>query len=274
MDKSKPLTIEEIHKETLGVLKKFISICDEIKVNYFVAYGSLIGAVRHQGFIPWDDDFDVFMLRPDYDKLVEYCNTNAEKLYPFKLMNKENTPGYPLNISRFNDLRFRMESTGYPDAGMGVFMDVYPLDGVGNGKKEVLEKYSFKKNLYMNLWGLKIVGKFQKSSKGIFRTIIKWLIYYFTFMIDYKYFLRKLDELKDIYNYEESQCVSLVVWESSMQAYDKTHFASYELLDFEGIKVKVPKDYEKLLKMVYGDYMELPPVERRIPTHNYLIFRK
>ena len=69
-----PLTIEEIHEGTLIILKKIIEICDKINVNYFIAYGTLIGAVRHQGFIPWDDDLDIIMLRPEYDKFVAYCD--------------------------------------------------------------------------------------------------------------------------------------------------------------------------------------------------------
>lgn len=148
MDKNKPLTIEEIHEGTLEVIKKLIEICDEININYFVAYGSLIGAVRHKGFIPWDDDFDVIMLRPDYDKFCRYCDEHEKELYPFRLMNYKNTPDYPFTISRLNDLRYRMESVGYPDAGMGLFIDIYPYDGCGNKysiKYKIIEKN--KKNL-------------------------------------------------------------------------------------------------------------------------------
>ena len=67
------LTIDDVHNVTLKLVEKLIQICDAVGVNYYVAYGSLIGAVRHKGFIPWDDDFDVVMLRNDYEKFCDYC---------------------------------------------------------------------------------------------------------------------------------------------------------------------------------------------------------
>ena len=76
MEERKELTIEEIHEGTIGILKKIIELCDMLQVNYYIMYGSLIGAVRHHGFIPWDDDLDIAMLRPEYEKLCSFC---AEK---------------------------------------------------------------------------------------------------------------------------------------------------------------------------------------------------
>ena len=84
----RPLTLEEIHEGTLEILKKIISICDETGVNYFLAYGTLIGAVRHGGFIPWDDDLDLVMLRPDYEKFLDYCRAHEAEMFPFRLMNR------------------------------------------------------------------------------------------------------------------------------------------------------------------------------------------
>ena len=83
------LNIEQIHKATLEIVEKLIEICDKINVNYYVAYGSLIGVVRHKGFIPWDDDFDVVMLRDDYEKFCDYCIKNENKLKPFNLLSRK-----------------------------------------------------------------------------------------------------------------------------------------------------------------------------------------
>lgn len=85
----KELSIQEIHEGTLGILKKIIDICDKVGVNYYLAYGSLIGAVRHGGFIPWDDDLDIVMLRPDYEVFCQYCMKHEQELYPFKLINRQ-----------------------------------------------------------------------------------------------------------------------------------------------------------------------------------------
>ena len=82
---NRELSLEEVHKETLNVLKKIDEICEHNDIKYSIMYGTLIGYMRHNGFIPWDDDMDVCMLRPEYDKFVAYCNEHEEELYPFKL---------------------------------------------------------------------------------------------------------------------------------------------------------------------------------------------
>ena len=130
---NRELSLEEVHKETLNVLKKIDEICEHNDIKYSIMYGTLIGYMRHNGFIPWDDDMDVCMLRPEYDKFVAYCNEHEEELYPFKLMSKYTADDYPFNLQRFCDTRFKMVKTdGLSDAGMGLFIDIYPLDALGN----------------------------------------------------------------------------------------------------------------------------------------------
>ncbi len=148
------LTLAEIHEGTLEVLKRFISVCDQIGVQYFLAYGSLIGAVRHHGFIPWDDDLDVIMLRPDYEKFREYCNKHEGELTPFRFFDRHNTPDYPYTIGRFCDTRYRMvRNDNVPDAGQGMFIDIYPHDGAGNNNDKRWKSILKKKKHLMALLG-------------------------------------------------------------------------------------------------------------------------
>ena len=148
------LTLAEIHEGTLEVLKRFISVCDQIEVQYFLAYGSLIGAVRHHGFIPWDDDLDVIMLRPDYEKFREYCNKHEGELTPFRFFDRHNTPDYPYTIGRFCDIRYRMvRNDNVPDAGQGMFIDIYPHDGAGNNNDKRWKSILKKKKHLMALLG-------------------------------------------------------------------------------------------------------------------------
>ena len=88
--------------------------------------------MRHGGFIPWDDDLDIVMLRPDYEVFCQYCMKHERELYPFKLINRQSEKKYPYNIARFNDLRYKAVYENVQEYDSGMFIDVYPLDGAGH----------------------------------------------------------------------------------------------------------------------------------------------
>ena len=176
MSIQKELTLPEIHEATLEILDKFIEICETNNIDYFVVYGSLIGVVRHQGFIPWDDDFDVGMLRGEFDRFCEYCHSHEKEMYPFKLLDRTNTPNYPFNIPRLCDLRYRMETDLIPDVGMGTFIDVYPFDGMGNDPS-ISKKLRMKKFFILSGLDYKNKGLFTPSKKNFVFTIVRYGIY-------------------------------------------------------------------------------------------------
>lgn len=274
MDKDKPLSIEEIHEGTLEIIKKLIEICDEINVNYFVAYGSLIGAVRHKGFIPWDDDFDVIMLRPDYDKFCRYCDEHEKELYPFRLMNHKNTPDYPFTISRLNDLRYRMESVGYPDAGMGLFIDIYPYDGCGNDFTKAKKYIERRKSFYQMCLGLIYSHNFFPTNRSKLYTIPRLFVMVVAKLIGKNYFMNKLENLKNTYDYGSSEYVYCVIWDRAVCPLKKEWFMEKIETTFESLTVSIPKQYKEILTLLYGDYMQLPPKEEQKASHNYILYRQ
>lgn len=269
------LSLDEIHDGTLMILKKIIAICDEINIDYFLWYGSLIGAVRHQGFIPWDDDLDVMMLRPAYDEFRNYCVSHEKELYPFRFFDKDNTDGYPYGIGRFNDLRYKMKrKDSLTTAGQGMFVDIYPYDGAGNDYKDAVHKIQNKKRYLLKM----LSCSYSKSVIPILAS--KWTIpiripaYIYAHIKGSKYFLDKLCDLKNTFSYDKSNYVTCAVWEDSLCFVEKKSFDSYEKLLFEGIEVKVPQNYHEILLSIYGDYFLLPPVEERKPNHGYSLYRK
>ena len=135
----KELNIDQIHQITLEIVKKLIEICDEINVNYYVAYGSLIGTVRHKGFIPWDDDFDVVMFRDDYEKFCKYCIIHQNEIKPYKLLNRETEKNYPYNIARLNNMDYKARYENIVNYDSGAFIDIYPIDGAGSDAIKVLQ---------------------------------------------------------------------------------------------------------------------------------------
>lgn len=269
----KALTLQEIHSETINVLQKIISICETLEIDYFMAYGSLLGVVRHQGFIPWDDDTDIVMLRPAYDKFKQYCMEHEKELYPYKLMGWENTEDYPFGLYRFCDTRYRMESWDYPDAGMGLFIDIYCYDGAGNDPDAIDGIY--RKNLRLTKFAsLAASPAYKRSQKGIIGDFIKFPAYLYAKIMGSLHFIKKLDKAKNNFSFEDSTCLNSMTWDTSPRSKMREWYREYTYMPMENLQVKVPKEYDEVLKSSYGDYMKLPPEEMRTPTHGYLLFRK
>lgn len=271
---NKPLTLEEIHSETVGLIKKLAEICDLLKINYFMAYGSLLGVVRHKGFIPWDDDTDVIMCRPDYEKFKKYCIENEQGLLPYKFMGWENSKDYPFALWRFCDTRYRLESEDYPDGGMGLFIDVYCYDGAGNEQIPKDHPIRKKQKIYEAFVLLADQKKFKKSPKGALKTIIRVPLYVFAKLMGRNFFMKKLDKLKDTFSYEESSLLNSLSWDFSVNSRKKEWYDEYIMLPLNDIEVKVPKQYDEVLRCSYGDYMQLPPEDKRVPSHSYTLYRK
>jgi lipopolysaccharide cholinephosphotransferase len=268
------LTLEENHKVVLGILERMIQICDNININYFIAYGSLIGAVRHSGFIPWDDDLDTIMLRNEYEKFIRYCIEHHEEIYPYKLICAENNPDYPYTIARLIDVRYKVKFDNIKPYGCGAFIDIYPFDGAGNANSRKIHLLNMKKKILKKFLHYNVQLNFECKSKNILKKFVKYIVFRTSKMFKKEIFLNKLENLKNTYVLEDSEYVACIVWNEGTLPVQKWHYESYELLEFEGIKVKVPKDYDTVLRASYGDYMRLPPVENRVPTHEYSVFKE
>jgi len=130
----------------IDILHDIHCFCEEKGLHYYLAYGTLLGAVRHKGFIPWDDDIDIWLPRPDYDRfLKEYKSDHFEAIWA------GNYPGYPLDFAKVHDTRTRLVEEG-GDGNWGVFVDVFPLDGASDEKtwKQTLKSVAFVRHLIAN----------------------------------------------------------------------------------------------------------------------------
>lgn len=276
MSDNKELSLPEIQQESLKVLIKFDSLCKEHNWSYFITFGTLLGAVRHKGFIPWDDDVDVQMPRKDFDEFSAWCRENAAQLKPFKLCSRETVENYPYGISRFANMNFKYVTTSkvYSQFDIGAFLDIYPFDNYGNDQESALKLY--KKIARINrIFSIYMTGKC--ASGGIVKSIFKKMIHCLLRLTKPKDYPEKVNkeivELVHKYTSESDVFIGCYTWYESCQ-FRKEWFAEKIELIFEGYKFPAPKEYDAFLSCYYGNYMELPPEEKRVPYHEYKIYRR
>lgn len=264
------LTTKEIHDETLKIMKVIDSICQKEKLNYTLFYGTLIGAIRHKGFIPWDDDLDIVMPRPDYDKLEAYFIEHEKELNPYKLFSYKTVPAYPFMINRICNTEFDYRGKNEVYCGMGTFIDIYPLDGFGDGSDKLL---AFKSHLYSSMYYMKSRLHYEKAA-GFFKNMAKHAVHFLSHFYSINMLRKRLLKCGKKYNYDESKCIICLVWDVDKTPYLKSDIQDTYRAAYEDTEFLIPKAYDKILRCSYGDYMQLPPEEERVGHHFYKIFRK
>ena len=268
----KKISFRDAQLGAYEILKFLDAFCRKNNLTYFLMYGSLIGAVRDKGIIPWDDDIDIMMPRPDYDKLIQICST--ENILPFKLFENSIVSEYPHPISRMSDQRYKTNFANEKDYGIGLFVDIYPLDGVGNDLKRAhkLIKKAYRNASLCFLTSRKKFGRDNTKSK--IRMAVKFPAYIWANLLGNHHYIKKSIKLCKEYSYEESKYVSGIAQPfrecngENKNIYLKEWFEVIET-EFEGRKFCIPKGYDKILKMGYGDYMVPLPENQRDTHHTY-----
>ena len=269
--------MKEIQQGSLEILKKIDAICKQEKLKYCLAYGTLIGAIRHKGFIPWDDDIDIMMPRNDYNRLVQYFVDHKEELKPFEIMNKDTNKNYPFMISRISDSRYMLDVDNEEPYGIGLFVDVYPLDGAGNS----VEEYTKRKMLssrYASLCFLSTRKTVKRENTGsFFKFLLKFPAFCLAKSLGRDFFMRKLEKIEKECDYENSKYIGCMIWASDdgvRGIFPKEWFEEMVDVEFEDGSFKAPKEFDKILTRGYGKYMDLPPESKRIAHHYYDAYKK
>ena len=199
---------------------------------------------------------------------------HEDEIAPLKLMHYKTNKKYIYPISRLCDTRYRIDYQGATDYGLGLFVDIYPLDGCGNTPEEAAHiMESSKRDITM----IDIAGKdkFYKSASGGFvRSCAKFAAYCYAKLMGANYFAAKLDARGKKRPYE-SKYVNLTVWDTSVRRpFERAYFEKIERMQFEDAMLCVPGCYDEILKQCYGDYMKLPPAEKQIAHHYYTAYLK
>lgn len=271
-EKSAELSMREVQCAILETLDSFIKLCDKIGIDYYLTFGSLLGAVRHKGFIPWDDDLDICIFRDDYEKLVRYCHKQKKRLYPFSLLEYRTNKDYPYPIARYTNQNYRAIFDNVDLPNCGAFIDVYPIDVV-KAPGMVYGKYlTMKRRFLKRLVEYSCYSDIPRGGSFI-RFQMKKRIFQYAKHKGSKYFCYKLNKHAQKISSRNGDCAYLAVWDNYTYRVDKSYYSSYQYGSFEGLKVKIPAGYKRILEAKYGDYMTLPSEKERVPHHHFHLFK-
>ena len=267
-DKSnfKKLDIDEIKEVELGVMDYIHNICKEKGINYSLAYGSLLGAVRHRGFIPWDDDLDIALKRDQYDKLYQAILEDNNSIY--KVVSWENDSRYPYPFYRVYDSRTVYENNYIQnDIELGICVDVFPFDDYKDVNKEITKLDMYRRLSVYTLYGIR------NKEAGI-KNIVRYLMLVAFRLTRVKIWNKKLNDCSKAP--VNSEYIDYLM-ESKKYSTKIDAKALDEVVEckFEDRVYNIPKDYDHILTTIYGeDYMEIPPIEKRIQHDDFVAYIK
>lgn len=251
----------------LDLLNEFKKKCDKYNLKWFIAYGSLIGTIRHKGFIPWDNDVDVWMPRKDFKELCKHSN---EFLYPYFLQTPKTEKGrYFSNSAKLCNSLTTGSWKGLYNLGIncGLFLDIFILDEIPDFQEH--ERSILKKIFFYSRFETFINRK--NKYKNTFKQYVRYLIW--------KYYLHKCDgaALFEIIDRICAKCNGrgygkmgyLPSLYGERDRFPKECLSEILWVDFEMLRVPVPIGFHTILSNIYGDYMKLPPIDKRV-SHEYL----
>lgn len=256
--------LNKVHSKIVLIAEEIKRICEANAIKYFLIGGTLLGAVRHTGFIPWDDDMDIGFLREDYEKFVCACKTGLSK--GFELITDEmDGYGLPFVKIQMKGTTFQEESAPHYACGNGIYVDCFPIDKMPDGRIQrklqeiilLLLRYALlKKNGYTDL--------------GATRGIKRFLANVYTAFFSKKALTKQLQKCCTRYNKCNTEYYMNC---GSAYRYGKEIFPNASLqgdlpeMKFENTSFAVPKDEKKILTQLYGDYMKFPPEDKRYNRH-------
>ena len=264
------LTVEEVKARELDILRSVRDFCRERGLTCYIAYGTLIGAVRHQGFIPWDDDVDVIMFREDYDVFMREFNIGRRDALRAKC--PENDRDYYHNMGKVIDSSTRLEENNHLGDEMGVYIDVFAFDYLPEDAAErakVRARLQHLRNYYRRI---NEEPEEQKNPVKRFALLATKLALR---LLPGGLIARKMNEAAANASggKKTSICGELTSYSCGDRSiFETAWFDGTVELPFEGELFPAPKEYDKILRFFYGDYMALPPEEKRHLEHGFTAY--
>lgn len=258
--------MNDYQKKLLHLMEKFHDLCLLYDLRYYVIGGTFLGTIRHGGFIPWDDDIDVGMPRKDYRKLQNLLKASSGD-YVLETPSSTNKD-YVYNMSKLFDSTTTVIEKTKHKARRGIFIDIFPLDGIGNTEEEV--NRNFKSIYWLNMF-IATRTSIPRSERVWYKNVAICLSSIIPeFLVNTKSLICKLDNMCAKYDFDDNDYVGVL-----LGAYGRRDIMKKSLLGnpteykFEEIVVFGPEKAEEFLTNVYGDWKKLPPVDKRKSGHDF-----
>jgi lipopolysaccharide cholinephosphotransferase len=264
--------LTRVHEANLKLLKEIDRICRKYKIKYMIDSGTLLGAVRHQGFIPWDDDIDIAMPRHDFDKFIKIIQKTMGDKY--LVLNGKNYPGYPLMTTRLvkRGTVFAEKVMKDVDCPFGIFLDLYVLDNVSDNPV-LYQIQSWEAWFYSKLLILRSIPEPTLAQKGMKAKLI-WsvcrMVHKGLLLLSIKPEGIRCEQACRRYRKQQTRRMAFLPDTSPYwNVVDREKCYPLQKLEFEGRMLNFPANLDEMLRSMYGDYMVLPPVEKRKTHYPY-----
>ena len=266
----KELDINGIKKHSFDVLCDIKRICEENGLRYSLSGGTLLGAVRHKGFIPWDDDIDIMMPRPDYEKFLEIAKNEVScfDLYSYET----HGDGYLYPFAKACRKNTKVVENGIVNSSvtLGVYVDIFPIDGAGNS----LFQAKLRGAWFLVLHGLSVTSNWEKYRTSKLRKWyfepLRYACYLISKLLGKKFINKSLNRFARAKSFEKVRFAARMVGDyGTKEILPKEVFDSFVTLSFEGEEFSAISDYDSFLSALYGDYMQLPPLQKQKTHHEF-----
>lgn len=261
--------VEELKQIQLEILNEVHSFCQDKNITYFLSSGTLIGAVRHKGYIPWDDDIDLYMPRTDYERFLSSFNRSDNKYRVYSLKTDESCVIAYAKVENTNTVM--IEKVDNP-MKIGVNIDIFPIDGVPSDKAK-RKRYFSKIQRLRNVITLKDVS-LNFHRRNIFKNLILIAGKTMLFFISLRKMVQKLDRAIDKNMTDTEYVCNLIMGNGYGTEFHRRSIEKSVDIEFEGRIYKTMAGYDEYLRQTYGNYMQLPPKELRVSHHAFEAYWK
>ena len=260
-------TTEELKQIGLDCLLAVHCFCDAHQIMYSLACGTLIGAVRHKGFIPWDDDVDIYMLRDDYNR---FLSSFKDDTGIYRAISLETSKKWRLPYAKVYDSRTCViEQANTNSTGIGFGIDIFPIDAAPDSYSE-WKRYEKHRVFLQRAFAMKKIvwRKGRSLRKNLFLYTMKTLM----LPVSMRRFAEYIDRYSQKYNNSSTSFLAENCFGTPNNRFKRNDFSCTVDLSFENNLLKAMSGYDNYLRAFYGDYMKLPPVEKQITHHTFDVF--